>query len=339
MKHFRSEHAFEKYKPHESWHKRLWRRLRRKQTTITPSAPVTHYKSHPFRNPQRVPTSKIKVILLCAILCVWVGCIAYLPYFRINKVDYFGLENITKSEMEDFLNQNFLDKQSRLPLNNYFFIKAGTVSEKLYKTFPFEGVEVVKVFPNKLEITVTEKISSIIYDNGQKYFLLDSAGTVTKYLRDVAPNELKRKTIPAIASFDTMSDTNSSTALLNTTTTVEHTPNNEKINDEFGDYPIIYDRRNIPAEVRQTDILPPEYITAILAWHKYLNEQGRAAPKYFVIDDLNSGIIIDTALSWNILFQPKADLEAQLNTFKTILPNIKPKEYVDLRFGEKVYWK
>lgn len=345
MKHFRSEQAFKKYKPQESWRKKFARFFRKKQGNLEPVIPVSHYKSNPFRNPQKPDRSKLKSIILVIILLVWIGCLAYLPYFKINKIDYFGLENTTKQELQDFINQNFLNKKTFLPLprSSYFLVNTESITKELSKNFSFEKIEVVKVFPDTLEITIVEKISSIIYDNGQKYFLLDSQGTATKFLTDVEANELKLKTIPAIADTSTstsssLSITASSTLVL-TTTTYEHTPNNTKITDLFGKYPIIYDRRNLPTDIKQADVLSAQYIEAILKWNKYLNEEGKATPKFFVLDDLNSGIVIDTVLSWNILFQPKNNVEGQINTLKEILPTIKPKQYVDLRFGEKVYWK
>jgi cell division septal protein FtsQ len=343
MKHFHSEQAFKKYKPQETWRQKMNRVFRKKQRILETTAPVSHYTSNPFKTPQKPNRAKLMSIILAMVTISWAGCLAYLPYFKISAVDYFGLENTTKQELQDFLNQKFLRKKNFLPLpwDNYFFVNTESITKKLSENFSFEKIEVTKVFPNKLEITIIEKISSVIYDNGQKYFLLDSEGTVTKFLTDVESGELKIKTTPAVADFDNNTNTTSTffATATTTTSTYEHTPNNAKITDAFGKYPIIYDRRNLPVHLKQTNILPAQYIEAILQWNKYLNEEGKATPKFFILDDLNSGIVIDTVLSWNILFQPKNDTQVQIDTLKEILPTIKPKQYVDLRFGEKVYWK
>jgi cell division septal protein FtsQ len=339
MKHFRSEHAFEKYKPHVSWRKKLARFFRKKQQGLQAVPEPSHYRSHPFRSAAKPSSAKIKVILFFTLLAFWIACLAYIPYFKINKIEYSGLNNTSKKELDEFINQQFLNKKSRLPLNNYFFISADKISKNLDNTFSFDTVEVNKVFPDKLEINVREKTSSVIYDNGQKYFLLDSGGTVIKYLADVEARETTKKTISTIPDLSLVTSSTTSTLMMINTSTYEHTPNNEKINKLFGQYPIIYDRRGISTEIKQTNVLPADYISAVLSWYKYLNEQGRMSPKFFILDDLNSGIAIDTNLSWNIIFQPKKDTATQLTTFKEILPSIKPKDYVDLRFGEKVYWK
>ena len=70
-----------------------------------------------------------------------------------------------------------------------------------------------------------------------------------------------------------------------------------------------------------------------------MTEQGWP-PKFFVIDNLNSGMILKIDKPWHILFQPKNNNEAQINTFKEILPTIKPQQYVDFAIWRKsVYWK
>ncbi len=339
MKHFRSEHAFEKYKPHVSWRKKILRLFRKKQYSVAAPNQSLHYKSNPFkaerRQKQRSP--KLKLIILLILLISWAACLAYLPYFRINKVNYFGLENNTRAELDQVVFQNYLNKKSRLPLNNYFFVDEGSISKDLYNILSLESVRVTKVFPNELNIEVKEKISSIIYDNGKKYFLLDSEGTAIKYLTDVEAGEFLKETVTTSLSISFTSSTTSTPII--TTSSVKHAPNYEKIRKLFGRYPLIYDRRNLEIELKKSGILPTEFITSAITWQRELAEQGRTAPKFFVLDDVNAGMVIDTKESWSIIFQPKNNLDAQIDTFKQILPTIKPKEYIDLRFGEKVYWK
>ncbi len=335
MKHFRSEYAFQKYKPHVSWRKRVLRFFRKKQYTIALPQDSFHYKTNPFRAHKKPSKIKVKFIVFIALLATWMISLAYIPYFKINKISYLGLHNTAKNELDEFIYENFLNKKSVLPLNNYFFINTKKISADLYKKFAFEIVEVIKIFPNQLDVNIKEKISSVIYDNGKKYFLLDSGGTAIKYLKDVEPHEMTQKIVSSSADMLTAS---ASSTPVNTPTT-EHAPDYKKINKLFGSYPIIYDRRDFEVEIKQENILPTEHIAAVIAWHKALAEQGIAHLKFFTLDNLNSGIAIDTTDPWNILFQPKNNNEAQINALKEILPTIKPQQYIDLRFGEKVYWK
>lgn len=336
MKHFRSEYAFKKHKPHVSLRKRILRFFRKKQYVVPTTKDSFHYKTNPFKIHKKPRKIKVKLILFVIFLLAWVVSLAYIPYFKINKVNYSGLNNLTKTELDEVVYGDFLNKKSILPVNNYFFIDPDKISKELYKKFALEGVEVKKVFPHELNINIKEKISSIIYDNGKKYFLLDAGGVAIKYLKDVEPYEITEKITSTSVN---MLSLNATSTVLNTST-VEHTPDYKKINQTFGNYPIVYDRRGFDVEVKQENVLPSEHIVAIITWYKAFNEQeGIGSPKFFVLDNLNSGIDIDTSNAWNILFQPKNDITIQINNLKNIIPTIKPQEYVDLRFGEKVYWK
>ena len=336
MKHFRSEYAFQKYKPHLSWRKRILRFFRKKQYTVSSPQDSFHYKTNPFKVHKKPNKIKVKLIIFIIFIAAWTICLAYIPYFKINKIDYSGLNNTTKNELDEFIYANFLNKKSILPLNDYFFINTGKISGDLYEKFAFETVEVTKIFPNRLNVNIKEKISSVIYDNGRKYFLLDSGGTAIKYLKDVEPYEMTQEIVSS--SVDMLNNASISSTLASTSS-VEHTPDYKKINKLFGNYPIVYDRRNFDVEVKQEGVLPSEHIAAVIAWHKAFTEQGIARLKFFTLDNLSSGVAIDTTDPWDILFQPKNNNGAQINTLKEILPTIKPQEYVDLRYGEKVYWK
>lgn len=333
MKHFHSEYAFQKYKPHLSWRQRLARFFKKKQHTIQTLSNSFGYQTNPFR-PQKKPGKKrVLVLIFLALSAFWIACLAYIPYFGVNKILYFGLNNTGRDEINSFIYDNFLNKKGWLPSRNYFFINTEKISRALNEKFAFESVSVIKKFPNELNVDVKEKISTIIYDNGKKYFLLDSGGTAIKFLQDVDPREYWQKLATSTADLLL-----ASSSLAFSSTTIEHLPDYRKITRLFGKYPIVYDRRGLEVEIKQANILPPEHISAIIAWYKTLTEQGINTPKFFVLDNLNSGIAIEAEKAWGILFQPK-NSDAQILILKEIFPTIKPREYIDLRLGEKVYWK
>ena len=341
MKYYRSEYAFKQHKPHLTLRKKILLFFRKKKYTIAPAQDSSHYKSNPFRPRKKQSTNKGKIIFLAIFFTIWIVCLAYIPYFRVNKINYSGLKNTDKNDLNQFINENFLSKKSILPLNDYFFINTNKIASDLYAKFDFETVEVKKVFPNQLDVSVKEKISSIIYDNGKKYFLLDSEGTVIKYLKDVEPYEMGIKTATSgldlltVSASSTFADTSTPT----NTSTSNHTPDYKKISTLFGSYPLVYDRRGLDVELKQENVLPAEHIATIIEWYKALNEQGTGKPEFFILDNLNSGVIIDTTNPWNILFQPKNDTLTQINNLKNTISTIKPKQYVDLRYGDKIYWK
>lgn len=339
MKHFRSERAFEKYKPHTTLRKKISIFFAKKQSRTTVSSEnIANYKINPFRRtkaPSRTKTT-LKLSILLIVISFWMGCLMYLPYFQIQKIEYSGLKNNTKQELNNFIYTRYLHKKSRLPLDNYFFVSDKKITKDLLQNFSFETVIIKKIFPNKITIDVQEKISSIIYDTGKQYFLLDGQGTAIKYLTDVEPSE---NSLSSVANEIIITSSTSITTSSVSTSTLVHTPNYQKITNTFGEYPILYNKHAADITVKQENILPTDHISSVIIWYNSLNEQGSITPEFFVLDNLNSGIVIKTDRNWDIIFQPKNSIQDQIRIFREILPTIKPAHYVDLRFGEKVYWK
>ncbi len=343
MKHFRSEKAFAKYRPEESLRKKISRIFKRKQKIISVSDLPSHYKSNPFKpkNQVRPSRAKLKLFILFIVVMAWLLCLAFTPYFKIKKILYFNLGSTPRNEVDSFIQNAYLKQKGWLPRDNYFFVDSAKLADNILDHFSLESVIVEKKFPSELHVEVREKTSAIIYDNAKKYYLLDKEGTIIKELADVEPNELKQIETSPISTPTTssISDTVSTTVTTSSKPSYKHTPNNEKIKNFFSDYPIIYDKRNIEIQDRQQNILPTSVIDAAILWQKEFAQQGRLRPKFFTFENINSGVTITTGETWEILIQPTSDITAQITILKELLTTAKPKEYIDLRFGEKIYWK
>src|SRR3989338_6009242 len=88
MKHFRSEYAFQKYKPHLSWRKRVLRFFRKKQYTVASPQDSFHYKTNPFKKHKKPIKIKVRLVIFITLLVAWTICLAYIPYFKINKINF-----------------------------------------------------------------------------------------------------------------------------------------------------------------------------------------------------------------------------------------------------------
>ena len=89
----------------------------------------------------------------------------------------------------------------------------------------------------------------------------------------------------------------------------------------------------------ETKILTPEYLQGIMDIFNGLEQGSIAKVSYFSISEPGAGVIVSSNKSWKLLFQPDKDIKAQINNLKVILQNSSPEEYIDLRYGERVYWK
>ncbi|MFA5062045.1 MAG: hypothetical protein WC526_02780 [Patescibacteria group bacterium] len=338
MRHYKSEYTFAKYKPYQNPWKRFFGIFKRKkQKNFYPVRSTPAYKINPFKKREKKPWTAGKIIgmILVILVVVWAGMLVYMPFFRINKIECSGFKNINEEEVDNYIKTTYLDGGRILPANDYFLVDVDKIQKGLSEKFSVQSIFVEKVFPNLLKVKVIEKQSSLIYDNGQKYFLLDDGGSVIKYLADVEKTEFQIVT----TSISIPTNTPGTPVMTSSTpTTTVHIPNFSKIKNQFGSFPILYDERELIVTEKQLNILSSDIIYFIASWYSDLPKQG-IEPQYFVLDNLNSGILIKTNKPWNIFVQPGNNYTPQLNNLKLFLKTIHPKEYIDLRFGERVYWK
>lgn len=282
-------------------------------------------------------------ILLAVVLITWLALLIYLPYFRITKTSYQGLSIIKYDEINSYIKSGYLDGGKIIPKNNYFFVRAGKIKSDLSQKYSLKSIEVKKIFPGTLSVILEEKVTTIIYDNGSSYSLLDKDGTAIKIIEQYADAASTTTTSTPITELTYPDDTSTTTA----STTVEvirrsHEPNFEKLTKDNGDIPILYDTRKIFVADKQNSILSPETIQSIIDWHDLAEAQGIGEVKYMETDDPMAGLRIYFNKPWYLIVETRnLSTDLQLQNLHTILNSrdIKPKEYIDLRVGDRVYWK
>lgn len=308
-----------------------------------------------FRIPTHT-TSKINwkksfvFILLIAVPATWIGLMLYLPFFQINTVAINGLRVINQSEIDNYIHDKYI-AHGWWPKNNYFLMNSKKIAADITGKYAVNKVEIKKIFSHEIEINIEEKITSIIYDNGQDYYLLDSEGTVVKTIEidrePLSNNPIFNETGSAFSS-TTSPDTATSTASLQITvtstqnsTTDAHKPAYIKFSGEYYGMPIFYDARHLNVHDKQVRVLSGELIQSIIGWKQALKDNGVGDVNYFTSNNPTAGITAVLSRPWSIMIQPTNDMQEQIQNLKTILanPEVKPTEYIDLRFKERVFWK
>lgn len=296
----------------------------------------------PYINPYKKAGGGNRIIFwllaLLVMMFTWAGAIFLLPYFRITKVTYYGLEIIRRAEFDDMLNTKFFNHRlGFIPGDNYFLVNTDRISREARNIYSLESITVKKTFPDSLLIDLKEKTSAVIYDNGQKYFLLDKNGTAVKYLSEVLPVE--NMFVPAIPSLNGTSTQEKTATASSTGGQIVHQPDFRRLKNNFGQYPLIYDENHPDIMEKQTGIVPPIIIKIAINWQEMMEKEGVGEIRYFVLENPLNGLIAETDKGWRLFIQPDHDLQTQMVNLKTILKNSRPKEYIDLRFNERVYWK
>ncbi len=335
-------HSQKKFQSYNQPKKKSWWPFGKKERNrvVTQKSEVTglQYANPYSRVKKRGIRFPFKSVSAALLFVGWFGLMLYLPFFRINNVSFQGLKLIKQPDIESYVREHYLTANQWWPKNNYFLVGQGTMENDLSQAFSLNSIEVKKVFPKGLEIILEEKVSSIIYDNGEGYYLLDQNGNVLKnlMLSDIGVAPITTSTSSTILAKITV---NNATSTLVAPTTTKHVPDLKKLSIDYDGYPVVYDSRELSVIEKQKNVLNQDVIQGILGIYNALKRNKLAEVKYMTMHDPNAGVTIYNEKAWTILMSPIADLSTQLENIRIITKDNKPTEYMDVRFGDRVYWK
>ena len=328
MRYFHSNKNFNQYKPPESFWSKFKKNKKRRE--IVGKQP-TDILTNPFKKEAPKPKSYKKIIVTAFILILFLGWVALmltLPYFKISKIEIIGTKISRPNEVEDFIRFGDYFKDGVICRQNYFLFPDKTVASKIQQQFLYENTEIKKIFPDTIQVIVTEKPASIIYDNNGVIYLLDADGKMIKKTEFYYNSQILAQNI---ATSSIVSSTISTSTLSH-----DQIAAYQATKKEYGNFPVIFD--NKPADLSK-DVLSNNLIETAQLWEKYLTEQGIGQVQFFNTDETNFNLKINLDKPWHILINSKNDINAQMRNLKLILTNNKPTSYIDLRFEERVYWK
>lgn len=342
MRYYNSGRNFRNLKPQKGW--RSGKNQRKRKFVQYDEIGAGRYEN-PFAKKSKGNLSYLKTYFFASLFFAWIGLLLYLPYFRVTNFQYSGLHITNQPEFESLIKSSLFKNRPWLPANNYFFVNEDALARALQDKFLLNAITVAKVFPNTLKISVVEKTTSAIYDNSLAYYLIDSDGTVVKFLRNVAPNEFVLPTSTASTSIGgapalvtTSSPASSSLQTASSTRGGTHIPDFNQIYNGYGNYPLIYDE-SAPQVKEKDRVLDGDTIKGVLAFYDSLNKNRIAKVSYCMMQEASAGVTAFTDHPWKIMFQPKGDIEKQITNLQIILKNSQPTEYIDLRFGDRIFWK
>jgi hypothetical protein len=329
MRYFHSQKSFSQYKPHQSFWQKLKNNFQKKSanTVIQPTL------KNPFKKEVAVSKNRTKLVwfFLIFIILAWILIMLTVPYFKINKLIIEGNKINKTFEIQNYALQTDNFKFGLMPKTNYFLFKNEVLAQEIKRQFLYENVEVNKIFPDTIKITITEKPANVIFDNGKNYYLLDSDGKIIKKITDISPE-------PDLLSLAVTSTTGTSSTTDNKQNSFSDNNNYNLIQNTYGQLPIVKDSRE--TENDGGILLDKKLIESSNTWEKNLRQQSLGEARYFQVGytDFNLKIFFKNK-PWYVLINTDLDFQIQIRNLKIILVNNIPTEYIDLRFGERVYWK
>jgi len=279
---------------------------------------------------------RMKLSFLCFTLVCLISVLIYHPYFHIQTITLSGLVRVSEQSVRDAVN-GLLDTGFVFPTRAYTFVSTDDVEEVLMARFPISHVVVKKEFPNTLHVTVEEKISTIIYNNGHTFAYLNMSGQVVELLRAVGDDEWSIEW-EQVTSTDSLGNEFLEKREVSRTYEV----NGRRIVAEMGDYPIIYADR--PDQLAINDaVLDEATAQTVVNWFEQLQKQFDIHFDYLEINESNGEGTLMTRQGWEMKIRTTGEVESQIDRLKLFLKNssvnLDALRHVDLRYEGRVYWE
>lgn len=276
----------------------------------------------------------------------------YSSFFHIEKIDIKGNQELTTSqiraEADKLLNKRrfLIAKQADL-----FLLNTKSAEKALLNTFALDEIKIEKRLPDKISITLKEKIPYLTLINQDKYFYLDLKGEIT--------HAIKKE--EAKVSFPIVKDLNKRSLKLGdkiippemVTKIIELKEDFFKktnTNIEKFALPEIVCPQEKSTETKISNININQSINKNSNINKNLNLNKQINKNVSIIQcdllSLTQDFIVITEEGWEAYFTITDDIATQLERLKVyLLKKALDKEsrkniiYIDLRFGDKIYLK
>lgn len=293
---------------------------------------------NPFHGEKDSSHRHVMQFALLIILILSMGCIfIFHSFFHIRYISVSGLQRINEEQFTDSVRSVIeYKKLGVLPAQSYIFTNTTEIADVLQEKYPLSSLNIEKVFPNTLKISLEEKISTIIFDNGSVYSYLGLDGKIVETLREVGEDEW---TIEKRIATTTLADGTIRTEehIISKT----HTPPASLLEKEMGKYPIVFDELLRSTDDNADVILNPTTVANIITWYHEINQHPDISFKYIILDKNNRHATIRTYDGWGIEVNITADTQDQIDKLKQSYAGIADSSfsYIDVRYPSRVYWQ
>lgn len=256
-------------------------------------------KQQPFHRPYR---SLLRILLILLFLAATVYLVCYSPLFALKQVKIEGLSRIPEDNLSALAWEQSQQKRNWfLGQDKVIFFDTNQLSVTLSEKFSFESLRVYKRWPHTLVISAGERSLAFIWRNQQELSFSDGQGCLVREA--------------AVAETD------------------------------LGNYPIL-ESISDGTHLDERDCLraDDDYLQAALVLFEKMRDYPDLLPERFLLEDTFNTMKVDLRNGPNILFNFKEDMDKQLNKLAVIrqeksIEEFQGLEYIDLRYGDRAYFK
>lgn len=263
-----------------------------------------------------------------AVVCL-VSVIFASPTFAIRRVEVTGTETVSPNEIRDHVWTEL--SRRRLGLfhaTNRFLYDERRLRDALGSAYAFETLSIARSCDwgdgCGLAIAVLEKTSQLLWASGDRLYLVDLHGTA---IRELTPDEIAAWKAPGPPPQDPLP--NGSLPLPEATNPLKKLP--------------LFVDLNASAVGVGSAVLTESEVTNLLDFEKRLSAMNVLFSQVDVDRLAGKWMAVKTLAGFNILIDASGDIPAQILNLQVLLRDTikdsKNLQYVDLRFGDHVYFK
>lgn len=277
--------------------------------------------TNPFFSSKRNKSGKG---LLGKIKIAVVSLLVFTGFFLLFSSDYFSVKNIVVSG-NDRINASEIKQAVHSQLDqrrfvifkqsNIFMFNKNTMENKLLENPLLEKADVKRKLPETLEVVIREKNNGLIWASGSKQYYLDLQGVA----------------IRAIGTSDLVIEKN------NQGTDVV------RPEASSGNYPLVYDLSNEDVSIGRP-ATAAEMVAFISGLTREIEKTSDINISHYTMTrPYFPEVTLITKDGWEVRFKISDDYSKQARVLNSVLQqeiqNRNNLQYIDLRFGEKVFYK
>ncbi len=286
--------------------------------------PKKDFQKKKFKNPffqkkgsaARSTWAKLYILIMSLLFIGGVYFFGYSNVFSITRVQVEGNQRVGEETVHSIVNNQLAHRRFLLfSQKNILFFKADAVAQQLEDIFLIDSVNIKRTGLHSITVTIFEKTSGVVWAIGNDQWYLDQDGIAIDKLD---PNDLVIQSV---------------------------TDGTDIIRPELtsGNYPLIYDQSGSDVQIGSS-ATSDQLVHFMIGLSEALQQQTTIDVSHFTVErPYLPEVAMITKDGFAVYFRVDDQPALQVQTLQALLQqkihDQRNLQYIDLRFGERVFYK